>query len=83
MENIETTAIRVLLVTKTIIRRQPLEVFHKIHRKTTVLESLFYTVAGLQPCKFTEKRLHHRCFPVHIANFLKTSILKNIANDCF
>ena len=36
-----------------------------IHRKTTVLESLFNKVANLQPCKFTEKRR----FPVHIANF--------------
>ena len=47
-------------------------------KKTTVLESLFNKVAGLQPCRFTEKRLQHRCFPVHIANFLRTSILKNI-----
>ena len=26
-----------------------------------------------------EKRLQHRCFPMHIANFLTTSILKNIS----
>ena len=32
-----------------------------IHRKATVLESLFNKVA--------EKRLQHSCFPVHIANF--------------
>ena len=25
-----------------------------------------------------EKRLQHRCFPMHIANFLATSISKNI-----
>ena len=50
-----------------------------------MLESLFNKVVGLQPCRFTEKRLQHRCFPVHIANFLTTSannicffVLKNI-----
>ena len=32
-----------------------------IHRKATVLESLFNKVA--------EKRLQHSCFPGHIANF--------------
>ena len=40
-------------------------------------------VAGLQTCKFIEKRLQRRCFPVLIANFLRTSILKNICNGCF
>ena len=43
--------------------------FRNIHRKTTVLESLFIKVAGIQPCKFIEKRLQRRCFPVHIENF--------------
>ena len=43
-----------------------------------MFESLFNKVAGLQPCRFTEKRLQHRCFPVNIANFLRTFILKNI-----
>ena len=36
--------------------------FGNIHRKTTVLESLFNKVAGLQ----------HRCFYVNIAKFLRT-----------
>ena len=57
-------------------QKQPTEVFYKkncfykfrnIHRKTTVFESLFNKVAG-----------QHRCFPVDIANFLRTSV-----NDCF
>ena len=49
-----------------------------IHRKTPVLESLFDKVAVLQPINFIKKRLQHRCFPVNIEKFLKTSILKNI-----
>ena len=51
--------------------------FCNIHRKTPVLESLFNKVEG-QACNFIEKRLQHRCFPVNIAKFLKTPILKNI-----
>ena len=43
-----------------------------------VLESIFNKVAGLQACNFIKKRLQHRCFPVHIVKFLRTSILKNI-----
>ena len=46
--------------------------------KTPVLESLFAKVAELQTCKFIEKRLRPRCFPVNITKFLRTSILKNI-----
>ena len=40
------------------------------------LES-FYKKDGLQACNFIKKRLHHRYFPVNIAKFLRTSILKN------
>ena len=29
-------------------------------------------------CNFIKKRLQHRCFPVNIAKFLRTFILKNI-----
>ena len=43
-----------------------------IHRKTPVLESLFSKVASLEAYKFIKKRLQHRCFPVNIANFLRT-----------
>ena len=39
--------------------------FHNIHRKTTVLESLFNKVAGLTACNFIKRRL--RCF---LANFV-------------
>ena len=30
------------------------------------------------PCNFITKRLQHRCFPMNIAKFLRTCILKNI-----
>ena len=43
-----------------------------------MLESLFDKVAVIQPSNFKKERLQHRCFPVNIANFLKTPILKNI-----
>ena len=62
--------------------KQPPEVFCKksfskkfrnIHWKTPVLESLFNT-----------KRLQHRCLPVNIAKFLRTSgIPKNICKRLF
>ena len=39
---------------------------------------LFNKVEGLQVCNCIKKRLQHRCFPLNIAEFLKTLILKNI-----
>ena len=49
--------------------------------KTPALESLFNKVAGVQACNFIKKRLQHRCFPVAIAKFLRTSTLKNICEQ--
>ena len=46
--------------------------------KTTALESLFDKFGGLQASNFITKRLQDKCFPVSIAKFLKTSILKGI-----
>ena len=43
-----------------------------------MLESLSNNNAGLQACNFIKKRLQQRCFPVNIAKFLRTPILKNI-----
>ena len=43
-----------------------------------MLESRFDKAAGPQVNNFIEKRLQHRCFPVNIAKFLRTSILKKI-----
>ena len=56
--------------------------------KTPLFESLFDKVVDLQACDFIKKRLQHRCFPVNIATFLRTPILKNsckrlLLNDSF
>ena len=52
--------------------------FSNIYRKTAMLESLFYKVAGLKAYIFIKKRLQHRCFAVNIAKFLRTPVLKNV-----
>ena len=41
-----------------------------------MLESLFNKVAALQACIFIKNRLQHSCFPVNIATFSRTTILK-------
>ena len=43
-----------------------------------VLESLFNKVAGPEAFNFITKTLHHSCFPVNIAKFLRTPFLKII-----
>ena len=43
-----------------------------------MLEFLFNKIAGLKACNFIKKRLQHRLFPVNIAKFLRTAILKSI-----
>ena len=43
-----------------------------------MLDSLFNKVAGFQDCNFIKRTLQHRYFPVNIAKFLRTPILKNI-----
>ena len=40
--------------------------------------SLFLWNGRSPACKFFEKRLQHKCFPVKFVKLLKTSILKNI-----
>ena len=52
--------------------------FRNIHRNPSVLKCLINKVAGFEACNFINKRLQHRCFPMNIAKFLKTPILKNI-----
>ena len=59
-----------------------LEVWN-IHRKTSVLESLFSKVVSLEPWNFIKKKLQHRCFPVNIAKFLRKFYLKNTTGGCF
>ena len=68
-------------------------IFWKNHRgaQTDLSPSLFRvkttkyspenTCVGLsiqQTCNFVKKRVQHRCFPVNIAEFLKTPILRNV-----
>ena len=63
------------------IEKAVLKKFLNIHKKTTVLESLFNRVAGLKACNFIIRGTpiqQHRCLPVNIAKFLRTSILKKI-----
>ena len=71
-------------------QKQPPEVFRKksysqkfrnIHKKTPVFESLFNKVTGFQVSNIITKRLQHRNFPVNIAKFLRTTILKNICEQ--
>ena len=52
--------------------------FRKLHRKISVLDSLFNEVAGLTVSNFIKKRLQARWCPVKFVKFLRTSILKNI-----
>ena len=72
------------------IGKAVLKNFINIHRKTTVLEALFNRVAGLRACDFIKRdsgpvillketeTQQHRCFPVNIAKFSRTPILKKI-----
>ena len=67
------------------LQKQLPEVFYKkrcswkfcnIHKKTAVLKSPFNSSwSRLQACNFLKKRLQHRCFPVNIVKFLRTSTL--------
>ena len=52
-----------------------------IHRKASVLDSLFSKVASLETYKFIKKRLQHRYF-LNIANFLWKVYLKNTTDGC-
>ena len=42
------------------------QLFQNIHRKRSVLKSLFNKVSGLQPAALSKKRLRHRRFPVNL-----------------
>ena len=61
---------------ETVVRRcSSKSVFLKIvqiSQKTPVLEFLFNKVAGPKACDVIKNWLQHRCFPMKIANFLRT-----------
>ena len=46
--------------------------FHKIYRKTPVLESIFNKVTDLRLAALFKKRLWHRCFPANFVKFSRT-----------
>ena len=53
------------------------QVFCKIHRKTSLPESLFNKVAGVRLATLLEKTLWHRSFPTNFTKYLRTFSLKN------
>ena len=58
-----------------------LKKFHKIHRKTPVLELRFNNLPDLRTCNFIKKRLQRKCFPVNCAKFTTAPILYNICQQ--
>ena len=52
--------------------------FCNIYRKTPVLEFFFDKALGLQAYNFIKKRIQHWCFPVNVAEFLRTPFTKKI-----
>ena len=76
MGNIETKT-KFSRLTRCFIKKLLLKV-SQYSQENNCLESLFNEVARLQFCKLIEERHQRRCSSVHIANFLRASILKNI-----
>ena len=63
-------------------KKQLLKLFYKkaVLNNLAILigKHLCWSLFLIQASNFITKRLQHRCFPVNIAKFLKTSILKGI-----
>ena len=58
--------------------------FRKIHRKTSVRETLFFNdVAGLNSAILLKKNLWHKCFLMNVAKFLRAPLLENTSGGCF
>ena len=60
------------------INKAVLKNFVIFTRKSLCWSLIFNKVASVRPATLVKKRFHHRCFPVNIAKFLRTLILKNI-----
>ena len=58
---------------RAIFQKQPLEVFYE----KTILKNFVIITGMLQTCNFIQNRLQ-QVFPLNIAKFLRTPILKNI-----
>ena len=67
----------IIIVFRTSHTQTSFKTFRNIHRKISVLESLFNKVADLVACNFIStlswKKLKHRCFTVNITTFLWTT----------
>ena len=50
-------------------------------QENTCVGSRFNRLAGFKTCNFIKKRLQHWCFPMNIAKFLRTLILKKICEQ--
>ena len=50
----------------------------KCFMKKAVLKNFAIFTGKFQAYNFSEKRLQHECFPLNIAKFLRTPILKTI-----
>ena len=48
------------------------------YKKDALNNFAIFTGKHLKPCNFVKKRLQHKCFPMNIAKFLRTPLLKNI-----
>ena len=57
--------------------------FPDIHKKISVLKSLFNTVRGLRPATLIKERPRHRRFPVNITKCLRIAFLWNTSGGCF
>ena len=69
-----------MTIALTWLQKQPRKVLYK---KAGLLEILQYSQeytkkSDMKSCNIIKKRHQHKCFPVNIAKFLRTPILKNI-----
>ena len=60
-----------------------LKVLQYSHRNNCVGGLFLNKNAALDYWNFIKKRLQHRCFPMNIAKFLRTPVLKNICERLF
>ena len=76
------------MIWSTVVCSSCLQVFFKtgvlknfaIFTRKHLCWSLFLILV-LQPCNYIKKQLQHRCFPLNIAEFWRTSNLKNICEQ--
>ena len=50
-------------------------------KKNALKNFTLFSEKQLKACSFIKKRLQHKCFPVNIAKFVRTPILKNICEQ--